>query len=229
MDRYLEAFDAAEQARIQGDNAKAVLLYEEAASLAEYSSAADPVTLHHMWGVALTSLGRLEDARQHLIRAEEHSSSTHNSVTWAAISRDLALLYLADGQPSRAISEIDKSLTYLSTEDPSRIAERGASIGIKARILLVQNRIYTAREYFGTADALLQRSDNRHYELYNLMHFLEALVEYRLPFFEDNWAEIQFARDQVSRLRALAMNYGGLPRQQRAAHIISSVLAERES
>lgn len=227
MDRYLEAFDAAEQARIQGDNAKAVLLYEEAASLAEYSSAADPVALHHMWGVALTSLGRLEDARQHLIRAEEHSSSTHNSVTWAAISRDLALLYLADGQPSRAISEIDKSLTYLSTEDPSRIAERGASIGIKARILLVQNRIYTAREYFGTADALLQRSDNRHYELYNLMHFMEALVEHR--FFEDNWTEIDFARNQVPRLRALVMNHGGLPHQQRAANIISSVLAERES
>ena len=38
MDRYLEAFDAAEQARIQGDNAKAVLLYEEAASLAERES-----------------------------------------------------------------------------------------------------------------------------------------------------------------------------------------------
>lgn len=222
MDRYLEAFDAAEQARIQGDNAKAVLLYEEAASLAEYSSAADPVTLHHMWGVALTSLGQHEEADEHFADA---LLLTDDPAKIRAINRDGSRAALLRGDFGVAHELID----YAMGEPTDDIAERGASMGFKARILLAEDKPEEALEIFGMADVLLQRSDNRHYELYNLMHFLEALVEYRLPLFEDNWAEIQFARDQVSRLRALAMNYGGLPRQQRAAHIISSVLAERES
>jgi tetratricopeptide (TPR) repeat protein len=221
MDRYLEAFDAAEQARIQGDNAKAVLLYEEAASLAEYSSAADPVTLHHMWGVVLTSLGQHEEADEHFADA---LLLTDDPTKVRAINRDGSRVALLRGDFGVAHELID----YAMGEPTDDIAERGASMGFKARILLAEDKPEEALEIFGMADVLLQRSDNRHYELYNLMHFLEALVEYRLPLFEDNWAEIQFARDQVSRLRALAMNYGGLPHQQRAANIISSVLAERE-
>lgn len=219
MDRYLEAFDAAEQARIQGDNAKAVLLYAEAASLAEYSSAADPVALHHMWGVALISLGQYEEADEQLGKAIELSD---DPIKTRIIDRDAARCALLSGDFGTA----HELIGYAMGDPTDDIAERGASMGFLARILLAEGKPEEALEIFGMADVLLQRSENRHYELYNLMHFMEALVEHR--FFEDNWAEIYFARNQVPRLRALAMNHGGLPHQQRAANIISSVLAERD-
>ena len=219
MDRYLEAFDAAEQARIQGDNAKAVLLYAEAASLAEYSSAADPVALHHMWGVALISLGQYEEADEQLGKAIELSD---DPIKTRIIDRDAARCALLSGDFGTA----HELIRYAMGDPTDDIAERGASMGFLARILLAEGKPEEALEIFGMADVLLQRSENRHYELYNLMHFMEALVEHR--FFEDNWAEIYFARNQVPRLRALAMNHGGLPHQQRSANIISSVLAERD-
>lgn len=219
MDRYSEAFDDAEQARIQGDNAKAVLLYAEAASLAEYSSAADPVALHHMWGVALISLGQYEEADEQLGKAIELSD---DPIKTRIIDRDAARCALLSGDFGTA----HELIGYAMGDPTDDIAERGASMGFLARILLAEGKPEEALEIFGMADVLLQRSENRHYELYNLMHFMEALVEHR--FFEDNWAEIYFARNQVPRLRALAMNHGGLPHQQRAANIISSVLAERD-
>lgn len=225
MDRYLEAFDAAEQARIQGDYGHAIELYTEAAGLADQSSAADLVALHHMWGVALKSAGQYEEALTHLRKASTLADTTRNSKTWAAIDRDLALLYLTTDSHGMAWSVIEKSLSYTTAND---LAERGASLGAKARILLARGRINDALEHFGTADVLLQRSGNHHYELYNLMHFLEAIIEHRLPFFEDNWADVEFAEAQTPRLRALADTYGGPPHQERVTAMVSDIFAERD-
>lgn len=216
---FAEIFAAAEQARIKDDNEAAEELYTKAEALLDSATEAEQVELHHMWGVVLTSLGQYEEADE---RFADALLLTDDPTKVRAINRDGSRAALLRGDFGVAHELID----YAMGEPTDDIAERGASMGFKARILLAEDKINEALELFGAADVLLQRSDNRHYELYNLMHFLEALVEHR--FFEDNWTEIGFARNQVPRLRALVMNYGGLPHQQRAANIISSVLAERE-
>ena len=114
MNRHLGTFQSAEQARILGDYALAVELYAKAVSLAEHSSAADLVTLHHMWGVVLTSTGQYEEAGEHLMKASSLADKARNSRTWAAIGRDLALLYLAKEQLGAALHEIDISLNYFA-------------------------------------------------------------------------------------------------------------------
>jgi tetratricopeptide (TPR) repeat protein len=222
MNSFQEVFAEAEEARIRGDNEKAVELYQKAADLLDQSSTADPIALHHMWGVALISLDRTDEAREHLVTAKEMTRSVK---TMAAIYRDLSRSHLVDGEMHIALMEIDRSLKCIPLND---LAELGASLGFKARILLKQGKIDRALEMFGTADVLLQRSSNRHYELYNLLHFLEALVEHRLPFFDDNWADVEFTEAQTPRLRALVETYGGSAHQERAVGIIGDIFAERE-
>lgn len=220
MDRYLEAFDAAEQARIQGDNAKAVLLYEEAASLAEYSSAADPVTLHHMWGVALTSLGQHEEADEHFADA---LLLTDDPAKIRAINRDGSRAALLRGDFGVAHELID----YAMGEPTDDIAERGASMGFKARILLAEDKPEEALELFGTADALLQRSENRHYELYNLLHFMETVIEHCDIYGGDDGAR-NFLQNQWRRLRALAVSHGGRHHREQAERIATDIFADVE-
>jgi tetratricopeptide (TPR) repeat protein len=227
MDRYLHAFDAAEQARIQGDNETAIRLYEEAADLSEQSSAFDPVALHHMWGVALTSTGQYEEALKQLMKASRLADTARNSKTWSAISRDMALLYLAKRQLGFAHHEIDHALNYLPPGDPVRITERGACIGVKARIKLGQGDTHVALELFGTADVLLQRSQNRHFELYNLLHFMEAIIKH-CPIYNGDDEARSFTQAQTPRLRALAEVYGGPPHRARADKITEAVFADVE-
>jgi tetratricopeptide (TPR) repeat protein len=239
MDRYLHAFDAAEQARIQGDDAKAVLLYEEAASLAQYSSAADLVALHHMWGLVLIEIGETDEARNHLIiamndtRGEEHGS----------VLKDYSRTYLIDGNLGSAETFIYRAIGRLPM---SNLAERGASLGIKARILLagtermaspsetefllrdyLQDKYLEAFELFGTADVLLQRSENRYYELYNLLYFMEAIIEHCDIYDGDDGAR-SFLQNQWRRLQALARDYGGAPHRERASIIVAKIFADVE-
>lgn len=224
MDRYLEAFDAAEQARIQGDNAKAVLLYAEAASLAEYSSAADPVALHHMWGVALISLGLTDEALGHLNMALSRANAANDFKLCAAIDRDMARANLMGENPSVALDLIVRSLFHTPRED---LAERGASIGVKARILFALGRHQEALELFGTADVLLQRSENRHYELYNLLHFMETVIEHCDIYGGDDRAR-NFLQNQWKRLRTLAVSHGGRHHREQAERIATDIFADVE-
>lgn len=220
MDRYLEAFDAAEQARIQGDNAKAVLLYAEAASLAEYSSAADPVALHHMWGVALISLGQYEEADEQLGKAIELSD---DPIKTRIIDRDAARCALLSGDFGTA----HELIGYAMGDPTDDIAERGASMGFLARILLAEGKPEEALEIFGMADVLLQRSENRHYELYNLLHFMETVIEHCDIYGGDDGAR-NFLQNQWRRLRALAVSHGGRHHREQAERIAADIFADVE-
>jgi tetratricopeptide (TPR) repeat protein len=214
VDRYPELFEAAEQARIQGDNELAVRLYQEAGSLSEQSSAFDPIALHHMWGVALISLGEFKKASHHLREASSRAGLQRRQKAWAAIDRDMAWLYLAIDAHGMAMTEIDKSLSYITAND---IAERGASLGVKARILLARGRVNDALELFGTAAILLQRSSNRHYELHNGLHFATALVEHGSV---EELANLDLYFDRVG---WLATRYGGKPHRGRWQELVHSI------
>lgn len=222
MKGYQETFEAAEQARIQGDYNLAIALYAIAAASNEEISTASETTLHHMWGVALLGTNDYAGANQHFELALDTAQYRDQ---YAAILRDCSRGDMLNGDLERALEIIEVSLSITRYIN---LAERGAGLGFKARILLAQANVTEALELFGTADVLLQRSDNRHYELYNLLHFLEAIIEHRLSL-EEFGGERDFAQAQTPRLRALAEIYGGPPHRDRARRIANKILAEREA
>ena len=222
MKGYQEIFEAAEQARIQGDYDLAIALYAIAAASNEEISTANKTTLHHMWGVALLGTNDYAGANQHFELALDTVQYLDQH---AAILRDYSRGDMINEDFERALEIIEVSLSITRR---TNLAELGASLGFKARILLAQANVTEALELFGTADVLLQRSDNRHYELYNLLHFLKAIIEHRLSLEGCN-GERDFARAQTPRLQALAETYGGLHHQKMAADIIADVFTEAKA
>ena len=222
MKGYQETFEAAEQARIQGDYDLAIALYAIAATSNEEISTTNETTLHHMWGVALLGTNDYAGANQHFELALD---TVQHLDQHAAILRDCSRGDMINEDFERALEIIEVSLSITRR---TNLAELGASLGFKARILLAQANVTEALELFGTADVLLQRSDNRHSELYNLLHFLEAIIEYRLSL-EEFGGERDFAQAQTPRLRALAEIYGGPVHRDRARRIANKIFAEREA
>ncbi len=213
MDRYLHAFDAAEQARIQGNNEKAVLLYAEAASLAEYSSAADLVELHLRWGMTLLDLGadHAAEAWTHLIEAKQHRPHLLESV---AIDRELGRACLIKQDLRAARRYIDLALESAPDEEP---AERGACLGMKARYLIAGGYVTHALEDFGTASMLLQRSNNRYYELENGLEFAEALAEH------STLEQLESLNSYFDRVGWLATKYGGKSHRRRWQELVHRI------
>lgn len=163
-------FASAEILRSADLNEQAVDRYTEIEQLGLAVTAEQRTSLHHMWGVALLGTSKTEEARSHLRKALDMRPDQRR---WAAIDRDLSRSYLIDGNLNPAEVQIDRSLEYIPLDD---LPERGISLGFKARILIAKGKTLEALELFGTADALLQRGDNRHYELYNLLHYIETLI-----------------------------------------------------
>lgn len=219
---FKETFEAAEQARIQGDYDLAIALYAIAAASNEEISTANETALHHMWGVALLGTNDYAEANQHFELALDTAQYRDQH---AAILRDCSRGDMLNGDLERALEMIEVSLSIIRH---TNFAERGASLGFQARILLERGEVIEALEIFGTADILLQRSDNRHYELYNLLHFLEAITGHRMSL-EEFGGERDFARAQTPRLRALAETFGGPPHRDRAKRIANKIFTEREA
>lgn len=223
MDRYLEAFDAGERARLAGNYRWAVLRYGEAARRAYESPSADHVELHLQWGSTLLHLdpGLAFEGKAHLLEARRRGPHIFQAV---AIDRELSHFFMLKHDMLSARTHIGRALAA-AAGDP---AERGASLGYLARYRVAQGNVAEALELFGTADVLLQRGENRHYELDNLMHFLHFLVEFRLGREDDN-AERGFVQVQTARLISLAERYGGPPHRERAALILSDAFANVEA
>jgi len=177
-----------------------------------------------MWGVALTSLGLTDEALGHLYMAYSRAKTANDHKLCAAIDRDMARANLIGENPGVALDLIVRSLFHTPPED---LAERGASIGVKARILLALGRYQEALEIFGMADVLLQRSDNRHYELYNLMHFMETVIEHCDIYGGDDGAR-NFLQNQWRRLRTLAVSHGGRHHREQAERIAADIFADVE-
>ena len=190
-------FASAESLRSTDLNEPAVDRYTEIERLGLAITAEQQISLHHMWGVALLGISKTEEARSHLRKALDMRPDQRR---WAAIDRDLSRSYLIDGNLNPAEVQIDRSLEYIPLDD---LPERGISLGFKARILIAKGKTLEALEMFGTAAKLLQRGDNRHYELYNGLHFAAALVE------QANLEELENLDSYFDRVRWLANTYGG--------------------
>ncbi len=192
MDRALEAFEQGERARIAGDDKTAIDHYREALTLCEDSGQLEAWRVHHMLGVSLTGAGQYKLADTYLEEAGIHAPIS----AMGAILRDRARCIYLSGDTFSALGKIDESLNYIPRQN---LAERGASYGIRARIQLARRFTHLALEGFGLADSLLQRGDNRRFELENLLDYLEALL--------DN-GEWQFARRHIRRAMLLNLGYG---------------------
>lgn len=218
-----ELFAAAESLRRVDKNQMAIEFYARIERECYPEDPAGRQRLHRMWGVALLGLGQIAAGTRKLLVALLECSNPREQ---AAVQRDLSRGYLLNGQLDAAEEAIDESIQAIPLDD---LAERGISLGFKARILLADCKTLEALEMFGTADALLQRGSNRHYELYNLLHFLEALSEHETPFTPDEQPDVVFAETQVSRLKSLAETYGGTPHRDRAERITDKIFADREA
>lgn len=231
-------FTNAEILRIAGQSEPAIARYTEIDQLSLAVTEEQLISLHHMWGVALLDLRETEEARAHFRKATNQRPDNRK---WAAIDRDYSRSYLIDGQLGQALHHIAKSVEYIPHSD---LAERGASLGFTARILTAEALDYVshpdakfllgdsarlkaldALELFGTADALLARSENRHYELYNLIHFVEAVIALR-DIYDGDDGERRFVQAQVPRLIVLADSYGGPPHRHRARTIRDAAFAD---
>lgn len=169
MNRFREAIDAAEQARMQDQTETAIALYREALGLIDDPSACKIWQVYQMLGVTLLSHG---DFSNGLIELDRARSAWPEGVSTAALLRDIAKAYMMLDHLDIARDHIDASLR----EANDNLSERGATMGFLARLQMRQGLITQALESFGTADWLLHRSDNRHYELYNKIPFLAALI-----------------------------------------------------
>lgn len=203
MDRALEAFAEGEAARKEGYYASAVGCYREALSLSEQSSQLEIWRVHHALGVCLTKLSRFGVASTKLNEALIHAPREEI----ATIARDLAICLLKYGGAEVALNRIEESLRATPLHE---YEERGTSISVRAQIKLKLHMTREALEDFGLADSLLQRGDNRHYELYNLLPFVEALMD------NGEWRHVIVHFDRAMRL---LNEYGNQSHHERFARI----------
>lgn len=216
MDRYLEAYAAAERAQLAGEYGDAAMLYGEAASLAEQSSSANLVELHLKWGMALLDLGldHIAEAWAHLAKAEQLGP---HLLEYVAIERARGRACLMNEDHRAARRHIYLALGSTPEGD---LAERGACLSYKARYFIAMRLDITwALEDFGTAAMILQRSSNRHYELENGLEFAEVLVEY------SNLEQLENLNAYLERVGWLATRYGGKPHRARWQVLVHRIRA----
>lgn len=220
MDRYLEAFEAAERARLAGDAGDAAMHYSEAASLAEESSAANFEELHLKWGMALLDLGsdHIPEAWAHLMEARQYGPTLLEEI---ALYREQTRACLMQQNFRAARRYVDLALEFANE---CGIAERGACLSMRARYNLAAGFDVTwALEDFGTASMLLQRSDNRYYELENGLEFAEALADYC----EDHSSleQLENLNSYLERVGWLATRYGGKGHRARWQELLHRIRA----
>lgn len=210
MDRALEAFEQGERARIAGDDEAAIDYYREALTLCEDSSQLEAWRVQHMLGVSLTSAEQYSLAQTYFAEARLHAPNS----AMGAICRNHARCLLLQGNAFSALGKINESLEYIPIE---HLSERGASNGFLARIQIARGHTYLALQYFGLADSLLQRGDNRYYELYNLLHFIEALIDA---------GESTYAISMFDRVQSLIKEYGNKKHQDTFDHLMNLATME---
>lgn len=205
MDRCLEVFEEANRLREAGLDTEAIPLYREALILADDSGQIEKWWIHHMLGVSLINTIEFSMALKQFALAEIDMPNSHRP----ALDRDRSRAYLRSMKFDDAMEAIELSLDFV---EPSDLAERGASLGLKARILRMDGDSLEALEMFGTADWLLQRSDNRHYELCNLVHLIAGMV--------DQEPESLVMEPLIARAQKLAAVYGRQAHQDQIRHLV---------
>lgn len=203
--------ERADHLRWFGKSESAISLYSDALALIDPQASEEVfVVIHHLWGEALLDLGHTQAAREHFDIATGQAVPREKG-RWAAIDRAESRAYLIERNLGRAMSFIERSLSYIPR---SELAERGASLGMKARILCAQGNFTEGLELFGTADGLLRRGGNPYYELANLLEYIAALT-IELVSGAD---ELEWYLDELTRRGARRAGiFGGPTHQERVA------------
>lgn len=197
---YEELIDAANEARVATDDAKAIDLYRQAISIG------GPRDNEARWmlGVSLINNGDFEAALQELNTVLEDCDDSDKP----NVLRDRARAMGKLKRFNESQQDIADSLKQL--EASNNKSEYGATLGFGARLKVDQGDAQGALADFAKADKILKSTDNRHYELYNKMHYAEALVN------SGNKVKASKALDEAENL---IPQYGGEKHSKRAQEL----------
>ncbi len=197
---YEELMDAANDARIDTNDTEAIKLYKEALK----QSGSRDTEAHWMLAVSLTNSEEYDEALRELDAVLKMCDDSDKP----NVLRDRARVLTKLKRFEESASDIQQSLSTLEASENT--GEYGATLGFGARLKTEQGGTKGALEDFKKADAILKGSDNRHYELYNKLHYAEALV---------NSGDKELAEEVITEAEALIPQYGGEKHTQRAQEL----------
>jgi tetratricopeptide (TPR) repeat protein len=201
---YEEIIDAANDARIATNDNEAIKLYREALAI----GGSRDTEAHWMLGVSLINT----DKHQEALEEFEFVLADCSDGERANVLRDKARALTRLKRYEEADKAIAESLKLLEASGDK--SEYGATVGFAARLKLDQGKTAEALEEFKQADELLKAADNRHFELYNKMHYAEALSEY---------GDKKEAERVLTEAEALIPQYGGEKHGKRAEDLRSKI------
>lgn len=201
---YDQIIDAANDARIATNDSEAIDLYREALAI----GGARDTEAHWMLGVSLINT----DKHQEALDEFEFVLADCSDGERANVLRDKARALTRIKRYDEADDTISESLKLLEASGDK--SEYGATVGFAARLKLDQGKTAEALEQFKKADELLKAADNRHFELYNKMHYAEALSEY---------GDKKEAERVLTEAEALIPQYGGEKHGKRAEDLRSKI------
>jgi tetratricopeptide (TPR) repeat protein len=197
---YEDLIDEANEARIATNDAAAIELYHRAIKI----GGPRDTEAHWMLGVSLINNEEYSDA---LVELNQVLKDCDESDKPNAL-RDRARAYGKLKKFDESTADITSSLKQL--EASGNKSEYGATLGFGARLKLEQENVEGALADFVHADEVLKAADNRHYELYNKMHYAEALV---------NHGSKQDAEAVLAEAETLIPQYGGEKHSKRAQEL----------
>lgn len=201
---YEELIDAANDARLATQDGEAIKLYREALTI----GGPRDFEAHWMLGVSLINT----DKHQEALEEFEFVLADCSDGERANVLRDKARALTRLKKFDDANEAINESLKLLEASGDK--SEYGATVGFAARLKLDQGKTIEALDEFKQADELLKAADNRHFELYNKMHYAEALSEY---------GDKKEAERVLAEAEALIPQYGGDKHTERATKLREEV------
>lgn len=201
---YDQLIDAANDARLATKDAEAIKLYREALAI----GGPRDTEAHWMLGVSLINTDKHQEALQEF----EFVLSDCSDGERANVLRDKARALTRIKRYDEADKVIAESLKLLEASGDK--SEYGATVGFAARLKLDQGKTAEAIDEFRQADELLKASDNRRFELYNKMHYAEALSEY---------GDKKEAERVLAEAEALIPQYGGEKHGKRAEDLRNKI------
>ncbi len=197
---YEDLIGEANEARIATNDAAAIELYHRAIKI----GGPRDTEAHWMLGVSLINNEEYNDALDELNQVLKDCDESDKP----NVLRDRARAYAKLKRFDESQQDIARSLDQL--EASGNQSEYGATLGFGARLKLEQEDTKGALVDFARADEILKAADNRHYELYNKMHYAEALV---------NHGSEQDAEAVLTEAEALIPQYGGEKHAKRAQEL----------
>lgn len=201
---YDQLVDAANDARVDTNDKEAITLYRQALA----QGGPRDTEAHWMLGVSLINTDQQQEALDEfkLVLADYSDGERAN------VLRDKARALTRIKRYDEADKTISESLKLLEASGDR--SEYGATVGFAARLKLEQGKTAEALEEFKKADELLKAAENRHFELYNKMHYAEALSEY---------GDKKEAERVLAEAEALIPQYGGEKHGKRAEDLRSKI------